>query len=68
MRYFTETTLKDISFDIDVFEDKVKKGLLPTPENDHYAYLVLDWEKISLKGLIYRNRNNSERFDKLITF
>jgi len=42
LRYFTETTLKDISFDIDVFEDKVKKGLLPTPENDHYAYLVLD--------------------------
>lgn len=67
LRYFTETTLKDISFDIDVFEDKVKKGLLPTPENDHYAYLVLDWEKISLKGLIYRNRNNSERFDKLIS-
>jgi hypothetical protein len=42
LRYFTETTLKDISFDIDVFEDKVKKGLLPTPENDDYAYLVLD--------------------------
>lgn len=67
LRYFTETTLKDISFDIDIFEDKVKRWILPTPENDDYAYLALDWERISLKGLVYRNRQNSERLDKLIS-
>ena len=67
LRYFTETTLKDVSFDVDIFEDKVRKGLLPQPENDDYAYLNLDGQKISLRGLIYRNRKNTERFDQLIS-
>ena len=66
LRYFTETTLKDISFDIDLFEEMVKKGSLHALKNDDYAYLNLDGERISLRGLLYRNEKNSERFDILI--
>lgn len=67
LRYFTETALKDISFDIDIYEDKVKRWILPKPLNDDYKYLTIDWnEKIPLDGLIFRNKDNTDRFDKLI--
>jgi hypothetical protein len=66
LRWFVETTIKDISFDIDLYEEKVKKGLLVPPRNDNYKYLEIDGKRISLKDLISRNAANSERFDDLI--
>ena len=66
LRYFTESTIKDISFDIDIYEDKVKRWVLPKPENDDYKYLVLDGKKLPLDWLIYRTKENSARFDELI--
>lgn len=67
LRYFTETALKDISFDIDCYEAQVAAGKLPHPENDDYKYLVIDGNRFSLKDLIYRHEENSDRFDTLIT-
>jgi len=52
LRWFVESSLKDISFDIDIYEEKIKKGLLVKPETDDYKYLQIDGEKISLKDLI----------------
>lgn len=66
LRWFVETSLKDISFDIDIYEEKIKKGLLVKPETDDYTYLEIDGERISLKDLISRTAQNSERFDRLI--
>ena len=66
LRYYTETAIKDISFEIDIYEDKVKRWLLPEPQNDDYKYLCIGDEKVSLEWLIYRNQNNTDRFDKLI--
>ena len=66
LRWFVESSLKDISFDIDIYEEKIKKGLLVKPETDDYKYLQIDGEKISLKDLISRTEQNSERFDRLI--
>ena len=66
LRYFTETTIKDISFDIDIYEDKIRRWVLPQPENDDYKYLVLDGKKLPLDWLIYRTRENTDRFDELI--
>lgn len=66
LRYFTESTIKDISFDIDIYEDKIKRCVLPKPENDDYKYLVLDGKKLPLDWLIYRTKENSARFDELI--
>ena len=66
LRWFVESSLKDISFDIDIYEEKIKKGLLVKPETDDYKYLQIDGEKISLKDLISRTAQNSERFDRLI--
>lgn len=66
LRYYTETAIKDISFEIDIYEDKVKRWLLPKPQNDDYKYLCVGDEKISLEWLVYRNKNNTDRFDKLI--
>ena len=66
LRWFVETSLKDISFDIDIYEEKIKKGLLVKPETDNYKYLEIDGERISLKDLISRTAQNSERFDRLI--
>ena len=66
LRYYTETAIKDISFEIDIYEDKVKRGLLPKPQNDDYKYLNIGNQKISLEWLIYRNKDNTNRFDDLI--
>ncbi len=66
LRYYTETAIKDISFEIDIYEDKVKRWLLPQPKNDDYQYLSIGSKKIFLKWLINRNQNNTERFDELI--
>lgn len=66
LRYFTESTIKDISFDIDIYEDKIKRWVLPQPENDDYKYLVLDGKKYPLDWLIYRTKENTNRFDELI--
>lgn len=66
LRYFTETAIKDISFDIDIYEDKIKRWILPQPENDDYKYLSLDGKKIPLDWLVYRTKENTGRFDELI--
>ena len=66
LRYFTESTIKDISFDIDIYEDKIKRWVLPKPKNDDYKYLALDNKKIPLDWLIYRTKENTNRFDELI--
>lgn len=66
LRYYTETALKDISFEIDIYEDKVKRWLLPKPQNDNYKYLSVWNQRISLKWLINRNQDNTDRFDDLI--
>ena len=66
LRYFTETTIKDISFDIDIYEDKIKRWILPKPINDNYKYISIDWQKLALDWLISRTKENSDRFDKLI--
>ena len=66
LRYFTECTIKDISFEIDIYEDKIKRWVLPQPKNDDYKYLFLDGKKIPLDWLIYRTQDNTDRFDELI--
>ena len=66
LRYFTETTLKDISFDIDIYEDKIRRWVLPQPENDNYKYLDLDGKRVPLDWLVSRTKENSDRFDELI--
>lgn len=66
LRYFTETALKQMSFDIDMYEDRIAKWELSLPENDDYRYMIVNWEKISLKWLLYRNASNDVIFDKLI--
>jgi len=66
LRYYTETTIKDISYQIDMYEDKVKRWLLPQPRNDDYKYLTIDNQRISLEWLINRNKDNTDRFDDLI--
>lgn len=66
LRLFTESTIKDISFEIDIYEDKIKRWVLPKPENDDYKYLILDGEKLPLDGLTYRTKENNDRFDELI--
>jgi len=66
LRYFTESAIKDISFDIDIYEDKIKRWILPQPENDDYKYLSLDGKKLSLEWLVYRTKENTDRFDELI--
>lgn len=66
LRLFTESTIKDISFEIDIYEDKIKRWVLPKPENDDYKYLILDNEKLPLDGLTYRTKENTDRFDELI--
>lgn len=66
LRWFTESSIKDISFDIDIYEDKIKRWILPKPENDDYKYLVLDGKKLPLDWLISRTAENSKRFDELI--
>ena len=66
LRYYTETAIKDISFEIDIYEDKIKKWLLPQPQNDDYKYLTIGNQKVSLEWLVNRNQNNTDRFDTLI--
>ena len=66
LRYFTETTLKDISFDIDIYEDKIRRWVLPQPEDDNYKYLDLDGKRVPLDWLVSRTKENSDRFDELI--
>ena len=66
LRYYTETAIKDISFEIDIYEDKVKRWVLPPPQNDDYKYLCIWDQKVSLEWLINRDKNNTERFDTLI--
>lgn len=66
LRYFTESTIKDISFDIDIYEDKIKRWVLPRPKTDDYKYLSLDGKKLPLDWLIYRTKENTNRFDELI--
>ncbi len=66
LRYFTETAIKDISFDIDIYEDKIRRGLLPKPQNDDYKYLQLDGKKLPLDKLTARTKKNTDRFDELI--
>lgn len=66
LRYYTETAIKDISFEIDKRNDKIKMWLLPPPRNDDYKYLHIGDKKVSLEWLIYRNQNNTDRFDTLI--
>lgn len=66
LRYFTETALKDLSFDIDIYEDKIRRWLLPKPKNDDYKLLKLDWKELRLDWLVYRTRENTARFDELI--
>ena len=66
LRYYTETAIKDISFEIDIYEDKVRRWLLPKPQNDDYKYLSIGNEKVSLQWLVNRNKENTDRFDTLI--
>ena len=66
LRYFTESAIKDISFDIDIYENKIKRWVLPQPENDDYKYLVLDGKRLPLNWLVYRTKENTDRFDELI--
>ena len=73
LRYFIESAIKDISFEIDIYEDKIKRWLLPKPKNDDYKYLKPDWKYIiwenlqrSLQWLTYRTKKNNERFNELI--
>lgn len=66
LRYFTETTIKDISFLIDVYEEKIKRKELPKPKNDNYKYLEIDEKRMPLKDMIYRNKYNTDRFDEII--
>jgi len=66
LRYFTEAAIKDISFDIDIYEDKIRRGILPEPKSYDYKYLQLDGKKIPLDRLIARTENNTDRFDELI--
>ena len=66
LRYYTETAIKDISFEIDIYEDKIKRWLLPKPKNDDYKYLCIDNQKVSLEWLTNRNQSNTDRFDTLI--
>lgn len=66
LRYFTETAIKDIAFDIDCYDDKVARGVLPQPTNNAHQFLEIEGEKISLKDMIYRHQDNSERFDRII--
>lgn len=66
LRYYTETSIKDISFEIDIYEDKVKRWVLPPPQNDDYKYLCIWDQKVSLEWLINRDKSNTERFDTLI--
>ena len=68
LRYYTETAIKDISFEIDIYEDKVKRWVLPPPQNDDYKYLCIWDQKVSLEWLINRDKNNTERFDTFIFF
>lgn len=80
LRYFAEAAIKDISFDIDIYEDKIKRWALPKPANEDYKYLKPDWKFITmdwlgwdkvikwlrLDWLTYRTAQNSKRFDELI--
>ena len=66
LRYYTETAIKDISFEIDIYKDKVKRWILPKPKNDNYKYLCIGNQRVSLEWLINRDQNNTDRFDTLI--
>ena len=74
LRELTETAIKKISFEIDIYEDKIRRWLLKKPENDNYKYLQSDWEYIiwwnqkkrSLQWLTHRTSKNTKRFDELI--
>lgn len=66
LRYFTETTIKDISFLVNVYEEKVKRKELPEPKNDNYKFLEIGGKRLSLKDMIYRNKYNTDRFDEMI--
>lgn len=41
LRYFTETAIKDIAFDIDCYDEKVSRGLLPQPQNNAHQFLEI---------------------------
>ncbi len=66
LRYFTEATIKDISFLVDIYEEKIRRKELPEPKNDNYKFLKIDGKRMSLKDMVYRNKDNSDRFDKMI--
>lgn len=66
IRYFAEETIKKMSFDIEMYESEVQSKKLPPPSNENYKYMQVGDERISLKGLLYRNKENNEIFDKLI--
>jgi hypothetical protein len=76
IRGIIEKAIKQISFDTDIEEDKVRKGERPFPNNS-YQYMKIGNENISLKDLRYRKDeskegldeeelNNGKRLDKLI--
>ena len=66
LRQYTEIAIKDLSFDIDIYEDRIKRWLLPKPKNDDYKYLKIWWKPLALDWLICRTKENSHRFDELI--
>ncbi|MDR2189751.1 MAG: hypothetical protein LBP53_00735 [Candidatus Peribacteria bacterium] len=66
IRRQTEKKIKEMSFDIDRYEQDIRDGKVPSPQNDNYAYMRANGQKISLKDLRYRNEKNTERFNSLI--
>lgn len=66
LRKYTESALKDISTEIDIYEDKIRRWLLPKPKNDDYKYLSIENQRISRANLNPRTQKNTESFDELI--
>lgn len=51
---------------VDIYEEKIRRKELPEPKNDNYKFLKIDGKRMSLKDMVYRNKDNSDRFDKMI--
>jgi hypothetical protein len=66
LRCFTETAIKNISQKTEKRSENIEMWLEPKPKNDDYKYLCMGDQKIPLEWLVYRNQNNTDRFDTLI--
>ena len=66
LRKYTERILKENSTEIDIYEDKISRWILPKPKNDDYKYITVGNQRISLSNLNPRTAKNTERFDELI--